>query len=206
MIIIGITGSFGTGKSAVADEFKGFGAIVLDADKIAHQALTPGAGPYKKVLRIFGKNILGQGGKINRRLLGKIVFPDKPLLQRLCAVIHPYVIKKIKEDIREIKRRRRDSVVVLDIPLLIEADLLNLVDRLIVVKAKRDIQIERAVKKTGLSKKEVSDRIRAQMPIREKIRYADFIIDNSGTKEQTRRKVKTIWEKIQRQKPPKRRI
>lgn len=198
MRIIGVTGGFGTGKTTVAGFFKRFGVIVLDADKIAHDAISPKGAACKKVLKIFGKKILRKDKEINRRRLGEIVFRNKPLLGRLCGIIHPAVIKDIKEKIKAIKKQRPNAVVILDIPLLVEAGLLDLIDKLIVVKADKRLQISRCRKKTGLSGKDILARIKAQMPIKEKIRVSDFIIDNSGTKKQTKKEVKKLWEKIQR--------
>lgn len=197
MKVIGVTGSFGMGKTTVAGFFKDLGAVVLDADEIAHKALLPKSAACKKILKIFGNAILNKHKEIDRESLGKLVFKDESLLRKLCRIIHPVVIKDIKIQIKRIKEKTSDAVVVLDVPLLIEADLINLVDKLIVVKTNKKIQISRCRKKTGLDEKEILARIKAQMPLREKIRFSDFIIDNNRTKSQTKREVKKIWEKIQ---------
>ena len=196
MMIIGITGSFGTGKTIVAAFLKALGAKVLDADKIAHEALLPKTITYKKIVKIFGNKILKENDEIDRRCLGRIVFDDKLLLKKLCNIIHPYVIKRIKRDIKGLKRINNNAVIVLDIPLLVEAGLQGLVDKLIVVKAGSRQQIERCRKNYGLSGEEVLARIKSQMPIGEKIRFADFVIDNSKSKERTRGEVRKIWERI----------
>lgn len=198
-MIIGLTGSFGTGKTTVAEFFKECGAIVLDADKVAHKALRKNTDTYKKILKVFGKDILTKNNKINRKLLGRIVFADKLLLKKLCSIVHPYVIKKIKAMIKGVKGTRPDAVIVLDIPLLVEAGLLRLIDRLVVVKTDKGIQVKRCRKKTGLNRKQILARIGAQMPIKEKIRFSDFVIDNNGTEKQTKREVRRIWEEIQQQ-------
>ncbi|MCM8781812.1 MAG: dephospho-CoA kinase [Candidatus Omnitrophica bacterium] len=206
MQIIGVTGGFGTGKTTVAKIFKGLGAVVLDADEIAHRAISWHGQVHKKVLRIFGRSILKKNNDIDRKRLGKIVFKNKVLLRKLCNIIHPVVIRGIKEKIKQIQKERAKAVVVLDVPLLIEAGLLGILDRLIVVKANRSVQIKRCKKRTGLSKKEIVARIRAQMPMQEKIRFADFVIDNNGTRNQTKREVKKIWEQIQQQTIQRKRI
>jgi len=206
VVVIGVTGSLGTGKTLVAGFFKDLGAAVLDADKIAHGALSPKAGTYKRILKIFGSQILKKGGSVDRRLLGKIVFDNKALLKKLCDIIHPYVIKIINREIRRIKREARRPAIILDIPLLVEANLMGLIDFLIVVKIGRKQQIERCRKETELSAKEISARIGAQMSLAKKARFADFLIDNSKTEKQTKGEVKKIWAEIQQQTVRKKRI
>lgn len=196
MMIVGITGSFGAGKSTVAGFFKKQGAFVFDADKIAHEALLKKAACYEKIVKIFGNKILKENGEIDRRCLGRIVFDDKLLLKKLCDIIHPYVIKRIKRDIKGLRRIKGSAAAVLDASLLIEAGLRGLVDKLIVVKAGSRRQIERCRKNYGLSGKEVMARIKSQMPIGEKIRFADFVIDNSKSKKRTRGEARKIWERI----------
>ncbi|MCX5715650.1 MAG: dephospho-CoA kinase [Candidatus Omnitrophica bacterium] len=196
MTIVGLTGSFGTGKSTVAAMFKGLGAAVLDADKIAHKALDKKYPTYEKIVKVFGRGILKKGGAIDRGKLGKIVFKDKKLLGRLCGIIHPFVIKYMKDEAGRIGRLYPSKTIVLDAPLLIEANLLNIVDKVVVVKTAKAAQIERCRKKTGLTAKEIRRRIDCQMPIGRKIRFSDFVINNNGTKQETKREVKKVWERI----------
>ena len=133
-VIIGVTGGFGTGKSTVAAMFRKKGATLLDADKIAHNSILPGRPCYKKVLSLFGSDILGRGGRIDRKKLGKIVFADKKKLNLLNSVIHPEVIKEIREEVKKKSSRRRFYVV--DVPLLIESGFSKSVDELVVVVAR----------------------------------------------------------------------
>ncbi|NQU74289.1 MAG: dephospho-CoA kinase [Candidatus Omnitrophica bacterium] len=205
MKVIGVTGSFGSGKTTVSKILKNLGAVVLNADKITHGVLA-NVKVRKKILAIFGKGILGKNKKINRRYLGEAAFKNKLLLAKLCKIIHPPVIQRMKSQIKHLRSKRPDVIVVMDAPLLIEAGLSNMVDKLIVVTVNRDLQIKRCKKSTGLDKKNILTRIKIQMPIKEKIRFSDFIIDNSGTEERTKRKVKRIWEQIQRQTVQKKRI
>jgi len=213
VITIGITGSFGTGKTTVAEYFKALGAKVLDADKIAHETLlkkvTGHKSPvtcYKKIVKIFGKKILKKNKEIDRKKLGKIVFRDRTLLKKLNSIIHPYVIKKIKKGIEEIKMENSKAMIVLDIPLLVETGLLGLVDKLVVVNASRNAQIDRCRKKTGLARTEILARITAQAPLKRKVRISDFVIDNNGTEKQTKREVEKVWERMQPQTARKKRI
>ncbi|MBI4335788.1 MAG: dephospho-CoA kinase [Candidatus Omnitrophica bacterium] len=206
VIVVGVTGSFGTGKSTVAGYFKKLGAVVFDADKIAHGSMAPGTAVYKKILRRFGGCILDENDQINRRTLAAVVFGDRKALQKLNSIIHPYVIRKIKSAVARIKKGRPGATVVLDIPLLIEAGMLELVDKLIVVKTDRATQIQRCRRGHGLSRDEILARARAQLPLSEKIRSSDFVIDNSGKKSQTKGEVRKIWQEIQRQTMRKKRI
>ena len=205
MKVIGITGGFGTGKTTVARIFKGLGAVVLDADEIAHKVISRSRPAYKRIVKIFGGGIL-KNKKIDRKRLGEIAFQNKALLRKLCKIIHPLVIRKIKEEISRLKRKAPAAVVVLDVPLLIEAGLLRMVDELIVVKASRNLQIKRCQEKTGKKRQDILARIKAQMPINEKIRFSDFVIDNSGTRNRTKGKVRKIWEQIQQRIIRKKRI
>jgi len=187
-VVLGITGSFGSGKTTVAKIFQSFGAKIIDADRIAHRVIKPGRPIYKKIINIFGKDVLNKNRTINRHRLAKIVFNNKNLLKRLNKIIHPQVIRIIKTKIKT----TRAKVIVLDAPLLIEARLKNLVDKLIVVKIDRAKQIERLIKKTSLSKKDTLKRIRHQMPLADKVRLADFVIDNSGSIGRTKKQIESI--------------
>ncbi len=187
-IILGLTGSFGSGKSTVAGIFKSFGAKVIDADKIAHSLIKPGNKIYKKIINAFDRSILKKNKTISREKLAKIVFNNKRLLEKLNSIVHPEVIRVIRQKIRSSSA----GIFVLDAPLLIEAGLANIVDKLIVVTITMKKQIERISNKTGLSRTDILKRIRAQMPLGNKIRLADFVIDNSGRIEKTKNQVRQI--------------
>ncbi len=187
-LILGLTGSFGSGKTMVAKIFKSFGAKVIDADKIAHRIIKPQSQIYQKIISIFGKNILKKNKTIDREKLAQIVFNNKNLLKKLNQIMHPQIIKIIKSQIKNYKSK----IIILDAPLLIEAGLANLVDKLIVVKAKKKEQIERLQAKLPLQKREILKRIKAQIPLQDKVRLADFVIDNSATIKNTKRQVAQI--------------
>ena len=193
MLVIGLTGSFGTGVTFVASIFKSLGAEVIDADRIAHEVIKKGTAVYKRIIRHFGKNLLDVNGNIDRRTLSAIVFNDKDKLHKLNAIIHPEVIKEIKE---RAKKARHDKVVIIDAPLLIEANLGRFVDKLIVVKSSTAKQIKRSVKKFGLKSEEVMKRIKNQIPLERKIAMADFVIDNDRARSETKRQVIKIWREI----------
>ena len=195
MIILGITGSLSTGKTVVALMFKDLGAKVLDADKIAHSQMKKGGACYEPIIRQFGKEVLNND-KIDRKKLAEIVFNDETELKKLVRIIHPVVKEAIGREIKKYSKSKKRYVIVIDVPLLFESELHRYVDWIIVVKAKRKQQIERAVEKFNMTKTQALNRIKAQMPLRDKIRLADMIIDNSEGLTKTKRQVKEIWKKI----------
>lgn len=170
-MIIGLTGSIGTGKTTVAKMFRLLGAHVIDADKIVHRLLNKRA----------------------RMKLRDKVFDDESALKKLCAWIHPLVKKEIASDI---KRNKNKKVIIIDAPLLIECGLHKKCERLIVVACSRNKQIERASWFLGISKRAVEKRLQKQMPLRKKKELADFIIDNGGSFNQTIKQAKQIWEEL----------
>ncbi|MCM8780746.1 MAG: dephospho-CoA kinase [Candidatus Omnitrophica bacterium] len=188
-IVIGITGSFGSGKTTVAKMFKRLGAKIVDADRIAHQLIRPQTRIYRKIIDVFGDGIIAKQRNIDRKKLAKIVFNDRNLLQRLNKIVHPEIIKSIKKEIKRIPK----GVIVLDAPLLIEAGLKSIVDKIIVVNINSKIQMQRLLKKTASERDDIIKRIRAQVPLSVKIRQADFVIDNSGKINQTEKQIKKIW-------------
>jgi dephospho-CoA kinase len=184
-VILGLTGSFGSGKSTVAGIFRSFGAKIVDADEIAHRLISPRGPAYKKILKAFGKGILNKDKSIDRGKLAGIVFNNKAMLVKLNKIMHPAIIKIMKEEMRA----SRAKVIVLDAPLLIEAGLAKSVDKIILVTVKKDTQIKRLQRKTGLGRAAILKRIKCQIPLKEKERLADFIIDNNGTLKSTKKQV-----------------
>lgn len=191
--VIGVTGIFGSGKSTVSGMLRSYGSKIIDADKIAHKYLLPGTKTYKKILAYFGDSILAKDKKIDRQKLGKLVFANKELLNKLNRIMHPKVISDIKEGIRKSKER----IVVLDAPLLIESGLRKIVDDLIVVIIERDELMRRLMKKTSLKRPEIIKRIKSQIPQNVKKRFGNFIIDNSGSVSETKTQVKKMMKKIE---------
>ncbi len=187
-IILGLTGSFGSGKTTVAGIFRSFGAKIIDADKIAHGLIKPAGKIYKRIIHTFGKDILKKNRAVDRDKLAKIVFNNKALLIKLNSIMHPEVIRVIKEKMKTSRERE----IILDAPLLIEAGLGKIVDKLIVVTVTREKQIKRICKKTGLNRPDILKRIEAQISQNVKSRFANFIIDNSGTIEKTKKQVRQI--------------
>lgn len=193
MMIIGVTGSLGTGKTFVSSIFGSLGAKVLDADRLAHESLKKGTPSYKKIVREFGGGILDGSRNIDRKKLAACVFGDRSKVKKLNGIIHPDVIRKIKENIR---KAGKAQAVVIDAPLLIEANLAGMVDKLIVVKASKKNQYCRCAESLGIGKEECERRLKNQMPLAKKVKLADYVIRNDGPKSQTRRQVMQIWRQL----------
>ncbi len=191
-VVIGLTGSFGSGKSTVSRILASWGARIIDADKIAHGYLKPKGRVYKKIVSAFGSSVIGKNNEIDRRALGRIAFSDTNKLKKLNNIVHPEVIRAINKKLAGIKK----GVVILDAPLLLEVGLENAVSKLIVVAVDKNTQLERLLKKTSLSRAEILKRIKFQIPQNVKLRSANFIIDNSGTLKETKKQVFSIRRKL----------
>ncbi|MDP2929749.1 MAG: dephospho-CoA kinase [Candidatus Omnitrophota bacterium] len=193
MRIVGLTGGFGTGKSFVASLFKRLGATVIDVDKLGHKALKRGSSTYKRVVAAFGKKILNPDLSINRRALAGIVFDNRKILAKLNRIAHPEIIKDIK---RRINKAGIGEILIVDAPLICETNITGLMDVLIVVKASKSNRIERSLDRLCVSEEDARKRIACQMPLKKKIRMADYVVDNDGTMEETKKQVRKIWLKL----------
>ena len=189
-MIIGLTGGFGTGKSFIASLFKSYGARVIDADRIAHQVTRRGTPSYHRIVRVFGRGILKANGALDRTKLAAIVFTDRPKRLVLEQIVHPVVIRTI---MARISRARFGSAVVIDAPLLVESGLAKIVDCLVVATASRKRQVERCVKKFGITSAEAKKRISSQIPLRRKVQIADYVIHNDGARPETRKQARKVW-------------
>jgi len=194
-MIVGITGSVGTGKSTVSRMFEKKGAVRIDADALAHEAVEKGKAPYRLVIRFFGKEILRKDGFIERKKLAKIVFKNRKKLKALNGMVHPYVIRRIKEEIRRLSRRRKNGCIVVEVPLLHESRLMEMFDHIITVSCRSAVQKERWLKR-GWKLKELKERGASQLPLSYKKEHSDFIIDNSERIQDTKVQVSHIWEVI----------
>ncbi len=192
MIIVGLTGGFGSGKTTVAGMFKRFGAMVIDADAVTRDLLAPQGKCVKKVAKIFGHVIL-KSNKINRIALAKIVFQDPRELKKLTDILYPIGLKQIK---KQITQQKNVKLIILDVPLLFESGWDRLSDVNVVVKSNQNIQIKRLKKRMELTKADILRRIKSQMPIKQKLHRADIIIDNRGSLNQTRVQVKAIVHRL----------
>ncbi|MHC2994362.1 MAG: dephospho-CoA kinase [Candidatus Atribacteria bacterium] len=197
-LIVGLTGGIVSGKSTVAKMFKDLGAKIVDADELGHKVILPHKPAWEKIIKLFGKDLLKEDLKIDRRKLGDIVFSNKKLLKKLNEITHSEIIKLIKKEIKSIKDKtdKKDDILIIDAALIYETKIDNLMDKIIVVYIDKTEQIKRLVKRDNLSAEEALKRIKSQMPIKEKIRFADYIIDNSNSLDKTREQVETIWQNL----------
>ncbi len=194
MIVVGVTGSLGTGKSTVAQLLARRGARVLNADAMAHALMAPGTPVWRRLRRRFGAGIVQPDGRIDRRALAAAGFASRAAWRDLCRIVHPAVIAGTRRQLAALRRRTPSAVVVLDVPLLIESGMTRLVDWVVVVAADRRTQVARARHRWPAA--EIRRRLRWQMPLVEKIRQADVVMDNNGSRRATAVQVRRFWERV----------
>ena len=190
-MIIGITGSIACGKSLVSNYLQEKGYTIIDADKIGHMVLENDE-VKKQLVNKFGKSIL-KDNEVNRVTLGKLVFENNENLKELNNIIHPQIRKNISE---QIQVHKNEKLVFVDVPLLFEAKFDDLVEKIIVISLDEKFQLERLMNRNSLSKEEALQRIKSQIPVREKEKLGDYVVDNSFTQENTYKQVDRILEKL----------
>jgi dephospho-CoA kinase len=195
MKVIGLTGGIGSGKSTVSRFLKELGAVIIDADKVGHEALKPDTEAWRQVVASFGTGILKPNREIDRKKLGKIVFGNPEALARLNQIMHPPMYQLVKAQIEEY-RRQGVKVVVLEVPLLIEAGWTSLVDEVWVTVAPEPTVVRRLKEKVGLSEPESMARIRSQLSSPERVKHADVVIDTDCRLGELREKVKEQWQRL----------
>ncbi|MBW2544011.1 MAG: dephospho-CoA kinase [Deltaproteobacteria bacterium] len=196
MINIGLTGGIGSGKSTVARLFQKRGAHIIDVDVLAHMVEEPGSAVWNRIVEHFGREILDKDDRINREALGGIVFRDSEKLEKLNSIVHPAIFDEWWRRFDDIANNDKEAIIISDIPLLVEVGWHKAVDIVILVYTSPDVQAERIMKRNGYSHKEAQDRLNSQMPVDEKIPFADFVINNEGTPEETEAIVDRIWKDL----------
>ncbi|MFW6381959.1 MAG: dephospho-CoA kinase [Bacillota bacterium] len=191
---LGLTGGIATGKTTAANILRDLGADIIDADKIAHKIMEPEGPAYSDVVQFFGNNILNEAGSINRKKLGKIVFNNSELRQKLEKITHPIIVKEIEKRLNN----NLDNNKVIVAPLLYETGLESLVDQVWVIYCNLSTQIERLKSRDNLNSDEANLRIEAQMSLEKKIKKADLAIENEGSIEELESKLRTAWENWQK--------
>jgi dephospho-CoA kinase len=186
LVIAGLTGAIASGKSTVSAFLEDAGAVIVDADKIAREVVRKNRPAWREIVRAFGPSILLPDGEINRNLLGDIIFNDTAKKHVLNRIVHPGVISETATRLAEIERNQPGAVVILDVPLLIESRMDSGLSEIIVVYVPESVQIQRLITRDALTQAQALARIRSQMPIEEKKQRATIIIDNSGSREDTR--------------------
>ncbi|MCC8015007.1 MAG: dephospho-CoA kinase, partial [Eubacterium sp.] len=178
MIVLGITGGSGTGKTTAADVLKKEGAYIIDCDKLAREVVEKGTDGYREVVAFFGSEILAENGSLNRKALGDIVFNDKAKLKRLEEITHSAIKAEVLKRLEAAKNKGVDLVVI-DAPLLIEAGLNALTDKIWLFTADFDVRLERISKRDGISLKSAESRFLSQTPAEKLMKFADEVIDTS---------------------------
>ena len=199
MTIVGLTGSVGSGKSTVGNFFKDLGAYLIDWDELARKVTRPHLAAWKQIVDHFGKNILNDDLTVDRQKLADIVFSDKEKLARLNQIIHPRVFQEDEAITSEIKGHDPEVLIVKDIPLLFEVTRPISVDKVVVVSSSEQTQLRRLEAK-GMDRREAQRRIESQLPLEKKIESADFVINNDGPPEETRRQVEDIYSLLRKEK------
>lgn len=192
MLVIGLTGGIGTGKTEVSKILRELGAAVINADTLGHEVYRPHTEGWREVVQQFGEGILTPGGEVDRRKLGAIVFNDGAALARLNAITHPRIYAMIEQQIRKLAEEGHE-VVVVEAALLIEAGWKSLVDQVWVVTTLESEALRRIMGRSNLGEEAARARVRSQMPQDERLRHADVIIDNSGSLAELRDQVKRAW-------------
>jgi dephospho-CoA kinase len=195
-LLVGLTGGIGSGKSLAASFFKELGAHIIDADQLSRDLVHPGQIALNEIVSYFGGNILDANGNLDRKKLGKIVFQNAEKKSVLEGILHPKIIAKEQEEFLRICAKDPLAIVIIDSALLIESQNYKHVDKVIVVRSSKETQIQRVLSRNGFSYDEIEDRINNQMSLEDKIKYADFILDNDLEPDKLRRKVQEIYPKL----------
>lgn len=195
MKVIGLTGNICSGKSTVAGFLADHGAVIISADEIGHEALKPFSETWERVVDAFGKDILGGNSEVDRKRLGEIVFREPDALKRLNGIMHPGMHEVARRRIEEL-RKTGCQVVVLEAPLLIEANWLDLVDEVWVATAPEETMVKRCRNRSGLSEAQARSRIGAQMPAEEKVRHADVVINTDVPLSEVEASVDELWRRL----------
>jgi len=198
-VVIGVTGSIGSGKSSVLEMFAELGAETASADAIAREVLGPGQPAANEVVAEFGPEIARAGGEIDRKKLADKIFRDPSARERLNRITHPRIIARIEEIVRDFRARRGaepDAVLAVEIPLLFECGLREMVDKVVVAAAEQETLISRLMSRDGLSREAAEERLSAQAPLSEKIKLADWVVWTDRSFEDTRRQVRHIFQQV----------
>lgn len=198
MLKVGLTGGLASGKTFVGQALEELGCRVLQADEIGRQVMEPGGEAFAEILKEFGPEILAPDGSIDRKRLAGIVFEDPERLAALNRLVHPWVIRRENEWLERLAEEDPRAIAVVEAAVMIEAGTHKRFDRLIVAACSQEQQIERAVQRGGMTREEALARIRRQIPLEEKIKLADFVIDTGGTREQTLQQVREVYEALRR--------
>jgi dephospho-CoA kinase len=193
VLLVGLTGGIGSGKSEVSKRLAALGAVIVDADKVAREVVQPGTPGLEQVVDAFGRQVLLPDGTLDREGLGRIVFGDPQKLARLNSIVHPLVGERIAAMMADVERDHPDAVVVYDVPLLVENGLQDRYQVVLVVATAPDTQLRRLVEQRGMTEADARARIAAQAPLEAKLAVADHVIDNDGDLAALDAAVEEVW-------------
>jgi len=196
VLVIGLTGGIASGKSTVSRYLRELGAKIIDADVIARELVLPQSSAWQEIVRHFGSEIIDEEGALLRKKLGEIIFRSSTERAVLNAILHPRIKQKIMEILSSLRNQKDIPLIVVDAPLLIEAGMVEIVDEVWVVAIPAELQRKRLIERDKISRAEAEERLAAQMPLQEKIKYAHRIIDNSGTIMETKKELDLFWQEI----------
>ena len=194
MLLVGLTGGVASGKSIVAQMLVELGAHLIDTDQLARKVVEPDRPAWRDIVARWGEGILNEDRSINRGKLAQIIFSDPEARKELEGMTHPRIDEEVKRLVEELEYACNGrGIIIIDVPLLYEVNWQDKVDLVIVVYADEDTQIERLLEKRGMTREEAQARLNSQLPLSEKVKYADFVVDNSGSMQRTGEQVKKIF-------------
>jgi dephospho-CoA kinase len=197
-LLLGVTGGIASGKTVVAEMLEALGAPLIDFDLLARQVVEPGKPAFKEIVGYFGKQILHEDGTLDRKKLSKIIFQDPEKRTHLEGITHPPIYEAFFKRVSDITDKDPAAIIQAVVPLLIEKNLQSMFDKVLVVYVPEAQQIERLVERDGITREEAVQILRAQLPIDEKLAYADFVVNNEASVEETRKQVEEIWLEVKR--------
>ena len=197
-LLVAVTGGIASGKSAVSKMLEKVGAPVIDYDVVAREIVEPGKPAWKDIVACFGEDVLKENRRIDRKKLSDIVFRDTEKRKKLEGFTHPRIIEEAERQADEIARKNPKAIIQVAVPLLIEINIQHKFHKVLLVYVPRETQIERLLKRDAITREAAESILRAQMPIEEKLKYADFVIHNEGTLDETARQVEQVWEELKK--------
>jgi len=196
-LLLGVTGGIASGKSTISAMLEELGSPIIDFDVLAREVVEPGQPAYNQIVEFFGRQVLLEDGTLDRKALSAIVFRDMEKRKKLESFTHPAIYDRFAECVKEITEKDPEAIIQVSIPLLLELNLQYMFHKLLVVHVPEDEQVQRLMKRDGIPEEEAANMLKAQLPIDEKCAYADFVIDNLGSLEETRKKVEELWTRLQ---------
>ena len=196
MFVVGLTGGIASGKSVVSNMLRDLGASIIDADEISREIMIPHTKSWEEVITLYGNDLLLEDLTIDRKKLAISVFKDSEQIKKLNRIVHPYIMQRIEEMIEEIRDKNPQALVIVDAALLVETGVYKHYDKLIVVYVSKKTQLKRLMIRDAMSREEAKSRIDLQSPLTEKLKVADYIIENEGSLSKTREEVEKVYKAL----------